>query len=317
METEDVLDPDLAICDPHHHLWDHPTSTYLMEELRADIASGHRVERTVFVECMSAYRTEGPEHLRPVGETEWVAGLDDGGLVGGIVSHADLTLGDGVDEVLDAHEAAGGGRFRGVRHATAWDPSDEVRNSHSGASGGLMATDAFGRGIAALGRRGFTFDAWLYFRQLPELAELARNRPDTTIVLDHIGAPLGIGPYAHRHDEVMAAWDSAIAELATCDNVVVKLGGIGMPIFGKGFHKRSEPVGSEELAATWGDPIRRVIEHFGVHRCMFESNFPVDAASCTYLVLWNAFKRMTADASPAERAALFHDTAIRIYALGG
>jgi L-fuconolactonase len=315
-DAEDVSDPDLSICDPHHHLWDHPTSTYLVDELRTDIASGHRVERTVFVECLSAYRSEGPEELRPVGETEWVAGLDDGGLVAGIVGFADLSLGDGVEEVLAGHEEAGGGRFRGIRHATAFDPSPEIRRSHARPPQGLMAGDAFGRGIAALGRRGLTYDAWLYFHQIPELTALAQAHPDVVMVLDHLGGPLGIGPYEGRHDEVMAVWDGALAELARCENVVVKLGGIGMPIFGKGWHRRPRAVTSEELAATWGPPVHRVIERFGVDRCMFESNFPVDAASCSYLVLWNAFKRMTTEASPPERAALFSGTASRTYRLG-
>jgi predicted TIM-barrel fold metal-dependent hydrolase len=322
--AEEALDPDVAICDPHHHLWDHPTDRYLLEELRADTGAGHRVERTVFVECTSAYRQDGPEALRPVGETDFVAAIAaesertaaDGAIIAGIVGFADLRLGDAVEEVLAAHVAAGGGRFRGIRHASSWDADPGIRNAHTDPPPGLLADPSFRVGLAVLGRAGLRFDAWHYHPQIPELVDLARAHPEVPIVLDHLGGPLGIGPYARRREEVREVWRGSMEELATCENVSVKLGGIGMPIYGLGWHQRPEPPTSEELAVAWGPDIRFCIEAFGVDRCMFESNFPVDRRSCTYVVLWNAFKRIVADASPDERAALLSGTATAFYGLG-
>lgn len=312
--TETVLEPGLPIIDPHHHLWDHPTSRYMDEELRDDTGSGHNVVRTVFVECGSAYRTDGPDSFRPVGETDFVVAADPDGFIAGIVGFADLT-GPDVADVLDAHVEAGGGRFRGIRHVNAFDPSPDIRKSHTSPPPGLLALPAFRAGFAALGRAGLSFDAWLYHPQLPELTALACAHPDVSIVLDHLGGPLGIGPYTGRRDDVLDGWRKSMDDVAACENVVLKLGGIGMPIFGLDFHKQPGDTTSVQLADAWGDEIRWCIERFGVDRCMFESNFPVDKASCSYLVLWNAFKRITADASPSDKAALFHDTAARVYAL--
>lgn len=312
--AEEVLDPGRLICDPHHHLWDHPTSRYLLDELRADTGSGHNVERTVFVECGSDYRTGGPESFRPVGETDFVVANDPDGFIAGIVGFADLTVPD-IDDVLAAHIEAGRGRFRGIRHVNAWDESPAIRASHTNPPPHLLADPAFRNGFAALGRAGLSFDAWLYHPQLTELADLARAHPEVPVVLDHLGGPLGIGPYSGHRTEVLAAWRSAMDDVAACDNVVLKLGGIGMPIFGLDWHKQPEPTTSEDLAATWGDEIRWCIERFGADRCMFESNFPVDKVSCSYLVLWNTFKRIAAGASDAEKDALFHDTAVRAYRL--
>src|SRR4029453_17138891 len=254
--TEEILDPTLPICDPHHHLWDYPGRRYLLDELLADTGSGHRVVATVFVECTSMYRADGPEAMRPVGETEFVNGVAAMSASGrhgppraaaGIVSFADLTLGDRVGAVLDAHLAASP-RFRGIRHAAGWEASDQVRNSHTNPPPGLLRGERFRRGFAELAPRGLTFDAWLYHPQLPELTDLAKAFPDTTIILDHFGGPLGIGPYAERRAEVFAAWTTAIRALADCPNVVVKLGGLVMPLNGFRFHKREQPIGSIELA---------------------------------------------------------------------
>jgi L-fuconolactonase len=311
---EDVLDPDRLICDPHHHLWDHPGNRYMAEELRTDTGSGHRVEETVFVECGSGYRADGPEAFRPVGETEFVLATEPSGFVAGIVGFADLRSPD-ITEVLGAHVRAGEGRFRGIRHVSAWDGSPDFRPSHTNPPPALLADPAFRRGFAALGAAGLSFDAWLYHPQIPELTDLARAEPAVTIILDHLGGPLGIGPYQGRRQEVLEAWRTDMSALAECPNVTVKLGGIGMPIFGSGWHHREGGATSEELASVWGEPIRWCIEQFGVERCMFESNFPVDRASCSYLVLWNAFKRIADQASPSEAAALFHDTATRTYRL--
>jgi predicted TIM-barrel fold metal-dependent hydrolase len=321
---EEAIDPELLICDPHHHLWEFPDSRYLAAELLRDIGTGHRVAATVFIECDQMYRTEGPGALRPVGETESVeriaaASDRDAGftrIAAGIVGFADLTLGSSVRAVLEAHLQASH-RFRGIRHASAWDASDEIRKSHTNPPRELLRDARFRAGFGCLGSLGLSFDAWLYHPQIPELAELAAAFPDVTIVLDHMGGPLGIGPYAGRREEVFAAWRRDVAALARCANVVVKLGGRTTTMSGFGWHKRAAPPGSVELAEAMAPYYEACIECFGVERCMFESDFPVDRASCSYTVLWNAFKRLTRGYSAAERAALFHDTATRVYRLQG
>ena len=321
--TEEILEPALPICDPHHHLWDHPGRRYLLDELLADTGSGHNVVATVFVECMSMYRASGPAALRPVGETEFVNGVAamsaSGGfgptrVAAGIVSFADLAQGERVGGVLDAHMAASP-RFRGVRHAAGWDASDKIRNSHTNPPPGLLADPAFRRGFAELGRRGLSFDAWLYHPQIGELIDLARAFPGTPIVLDHFGGPLGIGPYEGRRKEIFAAWKGTFRELSGCANVVAKLGGLVMPLNNFGFHRGERPATSAELVEATRDWYLHAIDCFGPARCMFESNFPVDKQSCSYAVLWNSFKRIAAGFSAADKAALFHDTAARFYRL--
>ncbi|HUG37591.1 MAG TPA: amidohydrolase family protein [Candidatus Limnocylindrales bacterium] len=323
--TEEILEPARPICDPHHHLWDHPGRRYLLDELLADTGSGHKVTSTVFVECMSMYRAGGPPPLRPVGETEFVNGVAamsaSGGygptqVAAGIVSFADLTLGERVGEVLDAHMAASP-RFRGIRHAAGWDASTEVRNSHTNPPPGLLADARFRRGFAELGRRGLSFEAWCYHPQIDEVTALARAFPGTTIVLNHFGGPLGIGPYAGRRAEILPVWKGAIKALAACQNVVAKLGGLVMPLNGFDFHRRERPATSAELCEATRDFHLHAIDCFGPGRAMFESNFPVDKASCSYAVLWNSFKRLTAAFSAADKAALFHDTAARAYRVQG
>jgi L-fuconolactonase len=327
---ETPLDPDLPICDPHHHLWDQETARvaprYLLDEIVADAAAGHRIVSTVFIECGAMLRKDGPEPLRPVGETEFVNGIaamSASGLYGptrvaaGIIGTADLRLGAVVGQVLDAQIAAGGGRFRGIRRAGAWDADPAVPKHRTNPGPGLFLRDDFRAGFAQLAPRGLTFEAWVYHRQIPDVTALARAFPATTIILNHFGGPLGVGPYAGKADQVFTEWKASIAELATCPNVVAKLGGINMEMNGFGWHERSRPPGSQELAEATRRYYEVTIERFGVARCMFESNFPVDKASCSYTVLWNAFKRMTATYSAAEKAALFHDTAARVYRLAG
>jgi predicted TIM-barrel fold metal-dependent hydrolase len=327
---EDILRPDLPIVDPHHHLWNRGGHRYLLDELLTDTGSGHRVEATVFVECMAYYRAGGADGFKPVGETEFVNGVaamaDSAEALraahqpptkacAGIVGFADLMRGAAVQTVLEAHLQAGGGRFRGIRHAAAWDASPKVRNSHTHPCEHLYAQPAFREGFARLAPLGLSFEAWQFHTQLADVLDLARAFPATTIVLNHVGGPLGIGPYAGRHDEVFARWRPMVQALAGCPNVVVKLGGLGMRIGPFDFHARPTPPSSIELAAAWRPWIETCIEAFGAERCMFESNFPVDQASSGYAVLWNAFKRLAEGASATERAALFSGTARRVYRL--
>ncbi len=320
---EPIIEPDRPICDPHHHLWDNEHSRYLFDELLADTGAGHNIVSTVFIECLAMYRAAGPEALRPVGETEFADGVATMSASGGygdlracvgIVGRADLTLGNAVGEGLDAHMAASP-RFRGIRHAAGWDPSPDVRNSHTHPSRHLLLDKHFREGFAQLAPRGLSFDAWLYHPQIPELTDLARAFPDTTIIFDHFGGPLGIGPYKNQREEIYQQWRPAIAELAQCENVYAKLGGLLMPINGFGFHKRDLPANSDEIVAASGRYYRHTIDCFGTERCMFESNFPVDKASCSYAVLWNAFKKMVMDASEDEKNRLFHDSAVAAYRL--
>lgn len=323
--NETALEPDLPIIDPHHHLWDRPDSRYLLADLRADIESGHNVVATVFVECMSMYRATGPEALRPVGETEFVNGVAAQSASGGfgaarvcegIVGFADLSLGGAVDEILEAHVARAPDRFRGIRHSVAWDASPEIRNSHSRPTEGLMFDATWREGFARLEAWNLSFEAWLYHPQLDDAVALARAFPGVRIVLDHFGGPLGIGPWRGRRAEAFEAWKPKIAALAECPNAVAKLGGLAMPINGYGWRMRPAPPGSEELAAANRDWYLHAIDRFGPDRCMFESNFPVDKVSCSYAVLWNAFKRIASGFSEAEKRAMFHDTAAEVYRLG-
>ena len=321
--VEAAIEPDLPIVDPHHHLWDarEGLQRYLPGELLTDVRAGHRVVGTVFVDCMWEYDLDAPEALRQVGETRAARRaaqqLDalGGPSILGIVSWIDMTLGDAVDGAVDAHLDAGGGLFRGIRHATAHDADPRVRRTHTRPAPGLMVTDAFVDGVRRLAARGCTFDAWLYHPQLPELAALARAVPEATIVLDHLGGPLGVGPYEGRRDEVLEVWRRGITEVAACPNVVVKVGGIGMAVYGSGLDQQPAAPSSDDLVRVWGPMITEVVERFGAERCMFESNFPVDRTGCSYVNLWNAFKKVSAHASASERAALFHDTAVRTYRL--
>lgn len=319
---EEVIEPERRICDPHHHLWDRNGNRYLLDELLADTGSGHNVVSTVFVECLSMYRAGGPEELRPVGETEFVQGVAAMSASGGygpmracsaIIGRATLSMGAAAGAVLDAHIAASPNRFRGIRDAAGWDPSPDVRNSHTNPPEHLFLDAQFREGMKELERRGLVFEAWHYHTQIPELTSLARAFPGVTVVLDHFGGPLGIGPYEGRADEVFEDWRRNIDDLATCPNVVAKLGGINMPINGFGWHKRAVPPTSDELVAATRRYYEHTIDRFGPGRCMFESNFPVDRESCSYRVLWNAFKKLAAGHPEDEKDAMFYGTATRVY----
>lgn len=322
LRVEAALEPELEIVDAHHHLFDRPHWPYGLDDLLADFEAGHRIVASVYVQCGEHYLPDGPPQLRPVGETQFVEDAarrslhaSEGAVhaCAAIVGHADLTLGAAVDEVLEAHLQASPSRFRGIRHGLSTDPDPAYARSGPRPRPGLMADPAFREGFSRLARHGLSFDAWLYHPQVPELVELARAFPDTPIVLDHVGGPLGLGGYAGRREEVFAQWRAAIRTLASCPNVVVKLGGLGMRLTGFGFEEGETPPDSATLAAAWGPWIESCIEAFGVERAMFESNFPVDGCSCGYGVLWNAFKRITAAASDEEKAALYGRTACQVY----
>ncbi len=323
---EPALEPDLPIVDPHHHLWDVPDRPYryFLDEFNADLASGHDIRATVFIECHAMYRKGGPDAMRTVGEVEFANGQAAASASGhygsvrvadGIVGFAPLGMGAAVEPVLEAMERAAGPRFKGVRNISAWHKDPAARGSSANPPPDMLTNPLFMDGLKVLARRGHSFDAFMYHTQLSELAAVARKVPEASIVLDHCGGILGIGPYAGRRDETFAEWKAGMAELAACPNVCVKLGGLGMRLFGFTVHEGELPPTSEELAQAWRPVIETTIELFGPRRAMFESNFPVDKGSCSYGNLWNAFKRIAAGASTDEKDWLFRRTAAEAYRL--
>ena len=319
---EAAIDPNRVIVDPHHHLWDRGGSTYLAPQLLADVTGTHNVVKTVYVECIANYDKSRDRAFWPVGETIFVAGEADaaeaagGPTIAGIVGHVDLTLGDAVADVLDAHVHAADGRFRGIRHMAAWDESDDVDNAFNRPVQHMMADEGFRRGARVLASMGLTFDAWVYHPQLAEVDALAAAIPELPIIVNHLGAPLRIGPYAGAPEQVALDWKRGLDALAGRPNVSIKLGGIGMEDkFAMGWASRSLPPDSEEVAAHWGDDVRWCIERFGTDRCMFESNFPVDRQTLPYPVIWNAFQIIAAEYTESEQDDLFSRTATRVYRL--
>ena len=329
LSVEETLDPSFPIIDPHHHLWDFRADgvspRYLMDEFQTDLSAGHNIVATVFIECGAMYKTDGPKALRSVGEMEFangIAAMSASGMYGatrvgaGLVGNADLCLGEAVGDVLDALAVAGGGRFRGVRDQANWEADERIRNGRFVNGPHSYMDPDFRAGFSELEKRDLSFEAWCFHTQITELTDLAQKFPNTRIVLNHFGGPLGVGPYAGRQDEVFEIWKGDVAKLAGCPNVYAKLGGINMDINGFGWEGQDRPPESSTLM----DATRRFYDHtiscFGVSRCMFESNFPVDKLSCSYNTLWNSFKRMTEEYSADERTALFHDTANKFYRLG-
>jgi predicted TIM-barrel fold metal-dependent hydrolase len=320
---EEILEPELPIVDPHHHLWNHASNVYLFPELLADLASGHNVQATVFEECGSMYRVDGPEEFRSLGETEFVTGVAAMSASGGfgparacaaMVGNVNLLLGSRVEPIFEAHLAASGGRFHGIRFSTAWDADERVHNTVPRAH--MLAVARFREGFQCLARLGLTFDAWVYHPQLNDVADLAAAFPQTQIVLNHFGSPILGGPNAGRGREVFAEWRAGMAALARHDNVSVKLGALPVRRPKNADPQAANlPLSSEEIAAAWRPFVEVCIEQFGAQRCMFESNFPVQKRWCSYAVLWNACKRLAAGASTGEKAALFGGTAARAYRL--
>ena len=322
---EEILEPDLPIIDPHHHLWLRHGHRYLLDEFLADANSGHNIKASVYVECGSFYRKSGPVEMLPVGEVEFAYGIatmaasntNNKTLVcAGIVGTADISIGADVARVLDAQIAAGDGHFRGIRVTTKWDADETLNTGRYIVPRDLMQDTAFRAGFATLAPRKLSFDAMIYHPQIAELADLARAFPDTTIVLNHIGGLIAYtGTYTARKAEAIAQWRSSMTDLAQCSNVVVKLGGLGMPYLGLGFDKLEKPASSAQLTEVWGPLYQHCIDAFGPDRCMFESNFPPDQGSVSYAVIWNAFKRIAAQYSADEKHALFYGTAARAYRL--
>ena len=320
---EETLEPDIPICDPHHHFWvSRPEPVhyqqYLLPELSADVGSGHNVRSTVFIEVRCNYREDGPDEMKSVGEVEYIQTIADAAAsrptkaAAAIIGHADLKLGEDVRPVLESMQSASPNRFRGVRHSVGWDESPELANRDIK---GALGTDGYRSGAKVLADMGLILENSLYFHQLPELAEFARAVPEVTIVLNHIGGLLRVGPYADRDDEVLPIWRKGVEEVAKCPNIVMKLGGVGQLRYGFYWHDRETAIGSEELAGDLAPLMKHCIQQFGPDRCMFESNFPVDKISYSYNVLYNAFKRLSKGYSASERTAMFHDTAARVYSI--
>ncbi len=324
LTPEEILEPDREIVDPHHHLWVHGSgdalAVYEMDALARDTGAGHNVVQTMFMECRSYYDMDAPEHLRSVGETRTVAQMaaQDRGpaRIAGIVGNVDLTQEPAlIDAALAAHEAAGQGLFKGIRHAGARDSEPERLIIPGRGLANQYARPDFRRGVALLGQRGLTYDTWHYHHQMRDFIDLARAVPETVLVLDHLGTPLGRGRFAGRRDEIFDVWKQDMVDLAACDNVRLKLGGLNMPDNGWGWHERGTPPSSDELMACQAKWYIHALDLFGAGRCMFESNFPVDRASVSYTVLWNFFKKIASGASEAEKAALFAGTARSVYGL--
>jgi predicted TIM-barrel fold metal-dependent hydrolase len=308
---EPVLEPDLPVCDPHHHLMDRDWIRYGCADLLEDLAAGHHVTATVYVECANSYRPDGPAHLRPVGEVEHVVAQPaPPGVMAGIVASADLALGAGVREVLDAHREAAGNRLRGIRFSTAWRAGQD----NGGRKPGMLTRERVRAGLGVLGDLGLPLDCWMYPDQLDELGALAELFGAQVFVLNHLGAPLASVTTPADRPRALAAWRAAMRRLAERPNVVVKIGGLVSPLLGGPFAPGQPPV-SEQIAEFWMPHVRWCIEEFGPGRCMAESNFPIDGMVADYVTVWNALKLLTAGYARSDRAAILHDTATSVYRL--
>lgn len=319
---EEILEPQLPIVDPHHHMWSRTGSVYLFPELMADLSSGHNLRATVFEECGSMYRADGPAELRSLGETEFITGVAAMSASGGfgpsracaaMVGNVNLLLGARVEPILAAHVAVSGGRFHAIRFSTAWDADERVHKTVPRPK--ILAEPNFREGYRYLAKFALTFDAWVYHPQLSEVAELAAAFPDTPIVVNHFGSPILGGPNAGRTDEVFAEWRASMTALAAHPNVYVKLGALPVRRAGSAGKADNAPLSSEDIAKAWRPFFEVCLDKFGARRCMFESNFPVQKRFCSYAVFWNACKRLARGASAAEKSELFAGAAARAYRL--
>ena len=307
---EEIIEPDLPIVDPHHHMWDRPANRYLFQDLLADTASGHNIVATCFEECREMYRADGPQEHKSLGETEFVNGIaamSASGKYGktrciaGIIGNVDLRIGGRAKGILEQHVTISGGRFKGIRNGATWHADPSLQIYCSGAPEGLYRDRNFREGFAGLASLGLSFDAWLFHTQLSDVVDLARAFPQGTIVLNHVGGPLAIGPYAGKREEGFAEWRAGIREVADRPNTYVKLGGLAMKLTGFTFFENDDPPSSQDLEKAWRPYIEVCLDAFGPQRSMFESNFPVDKGMCSYPVMWNAFKRIAADARPMRK----------------
>jgi L-fuconolactonase len=321
---EEIIEPDLPIIDPHHHLWDRSGYRYLFPELLADVGSGHNIRATCYEQAREMYRADGPEELKSLGETQFVSGVSAMSASGkygptrciaGIIGFVDLRLGSRAKEILERHIAVSDGRLRGIRNGSTWSDDPVLKTFTAGGPPGLLLDSSFREGFAALAPLGLAFDGWMFQTQLGDLVDLVRAFPQTTIVLNHCGGPLAIGPYAGRREEAFTEWRDRIREIASHPNTYVKLGGLGMKMPGFTFFENDIPPSSQDLEKAWRPYIETCISAFGPQRAMFESNFPVDKGTCSYQVLWNAFKRIAAGYSADEKAALFSGAAAKAYRL--
>ena len=312
---EEILAPEQLIFDCHHHLWERPEGRYRSEELMADIGSGHDVRASLYVQCRTGYRDHGPESFRPVGEVEtvldWTRGQDR--FPAGVVAMADLQLGDAVRPVLNALDEAGQGRVTGIRNTTAWHSDPAVRSNPNPPPEGLLQTGAFIDGARAVAAHGLSLDVWAYQTQLDEVRALAEAVPELTVIVDHCGGPLGVGPHDRHDPETFRAWRDALSSVAAQPNTRIKIGGFGLAVFGWRYADAPKPPKSETLAKDWQPWVAACLDLFGPYRAMFESNFPVDKGQFGYRTLWNAFKRLAAPLSRDERDALFWRSAARTY----
>lgn len=321
--AEEPLEPDLPIVDTHMHLWHREQHRYFVEEFAADLAaSGHRVIATVAEDCGAMFRADGPEHLRCIGETEFMVGMAAAAASGkytrcrvgaAFVAQVNLTLGERTREQLVAHQQAANGRLGGVRHTAKWDADPVVRGKVGPGRPGLLLEPEFGRGLDIAAAMGLAFDVSIYHSQLSDAVALARAHPEARIVVIHSASPVGYASYAGREDEVHAAWLSGMKQLAACPNVSVKLGGLLMNLANFDFTQAPRPPTSEELAQLWRPYIEPCLELLGAGRCMVAGNFPVDKAGLTYGSVWNMFKRITAGCSADEKQLIYSDTARRVY----
>ena len=322
---EEIIDPQLPIIDPHHHLWNGDNQLagsfpYLIENLNEDTFSGHNIVGTIFMECAQGYYLNGEEKYKPVGETEFVINLikdskklPESTNIMGIIGYANLMLGTDVKDVLDEHLSKGEGLFKGIRHAAGWDKNNEIHNSHSNPIENIYYDKNFIKGAEELINLNLTFDAWHYHHQITDLSIFAERYPELIIIHDHFGGPLGVGPYEGKREEIFKKWKDDISLLSESKNVYAKLGGLAMPVNGWNFHKQDKPASSDQIVDLHQQYYLHTINCFGADRCMFESNFPVDRRSVTYHILWNAFKKMVSDYSDEDKNKLFFKNAKDVY----
>lgn len=323
LHHEEPLQPELPIIDAHHHLWDRQTGRYLTHEFSEDIQnSGHRVLSSVYVQCRSMLRSQGPESLKPLGEIEFASGVAAmfasghyGNTLGceAIVGGLSLLAGDAMQPALEIMKELSGGRLSGMRNPLSWHSDPRVTSSPVTPPAGLADSSAFRQGAACLARNELSLDVWVYHTQLEDIIRLSRAIPALRIVIDHCGGPVGVGPYAGMEKEVFHHWYRSMKRLAELPNVSIKISGFGMEVRGYKYAQDDCPPDSITLANAWQPWFETILSLFGPTRCMFASNFPVDKGMYSYGVFWNACKRLAHQASNDEQAHLFWRTAATCY----